>query len=223
MLALSSCPERYSAVTTDVVIFTIRAQQLQLLLVKREHEPFSGMWALPGGFVGPGEDLEACAVRQLQEETGVSGVYLEQLYTFGAPARDPRGRVVSVAYYALVAAARLQSAFFPEGRASCFTLENLPPLAFDHAEIVAIAHQRLAAKLAYSTIAFQFMPEMFTLRDLQTVYEIILQHPLDKRNFRKYVLTLDAIEETGGMRRNGNHRPAKLYRLKHPSQVQIIK
>lgn len=214
----------YPAVSTDVVIFTIRDGKLQLLLIKRGRDPYKGMWALPGGFVRPDEDLATSAMRKLEEETGVTGVYLEQLYTFGHPDRDPRGRIVSVAHYALVASERLQSRATTNAEAvGCFAIDALPPLAFDHSEIVAVAHRRLSAKLAYSTIAFQFMPEKFTLRDLQTVYEIIMNQTLDKRNFRKHVLALDQIEDTGEERRKGNHRPARLYRVKHPRQVRIIK
>jgi 8-oxo-dGTP diphosphatase len=223
--AMAYCYEHpHPAVTTDIVIFSIRKDKLELLLVKRAREPFAGRWALPGGFVGIDEDLEACALRELEEETGVTGVYLEQLHTWGSPRRDPRERVVSVAYYALIPSDRLNVRAASDAKAvDWFVLDNLPPMAFDHAEIVAMAHKRLVAKLDYSTIAFQFMPETFTLSELQTVYEIILGEELDKRNFRKRVLTLDRIEKTGQLRRNGKHRPATLYRPKFPGRVDIIK
>ena len=214
----------HPAVTTDIVIFSIREQKLKLLLVKRAREPFAGSWALPGGFVGIDEDLEACALRELEEETGVTGVYLEQLHTCGSPTRDPRERVISVAYYSLIPSDRLNVRPASDAKAvAWFALEDLPAMAFDHADIVTMAHQRLVAKLDYSTIAFQFMPEEFTLSELQTVYEIILGEPLDKRNFRKRVLALERIEKTDRLRRNGNHRPASLYRLKFPRRVEIIK
>ena len=214
----------HPAVTTDIVIFSIRAEKLQLLLVKRGRPPFVESWALPGGFVGIAEDLDDCALRELEEETGVAGVYLEQLHTWGKPARDPRERVISVAYYALIPSDRLSVRPASDAKAvAWFALQDLPPMAFDHADIVAMAHRRLVAKLDYSTIAFQFMPETFTLSELQTVYEIILGEQLDKRNFRKRVLSLDRIEKTGELRRNGNHRPASLYRLKFPGRVEIIK
>lgn len=212
------------AISVDVVIFTIREGALQLLLAKRQRPPYKGKWALPGGIVDRQEDLEASALRHLREETGLSGVYLEQLYTFGDPTRDPRMRVVSVAHYALTPADRLSTAInLDRERLRWFTFTKRPVLAFDHGAIVDTAHQRLAAKLAYSTIALQFLPERFTLRDLQNVYEIILGRALDKRNFRKQVLALDQIEETGEERRNGNHRPARLYRLKWPGRVEVIK
>lgn len=211
-------------VTTDVVMFTIREETLQLLLIKRAAEPFRGCWALPGGFVNPEESLETAAARELEEETGVSGVYLEQLYTYGAPDRDPRDRIISVAYYALVPSDRLELRAASDAEdVGWFAFDALPQLAFDHAQIVRMAHQRLSAKLDYSTIALQFMPEQFTLSDLQDVYETILREPQDKRNFRKRILALDQIEPTGEQRRNGAHRPAQLYRVRHPERVEIIK
>lgn len=214
----------HPAVSADVVIFTIREKQLKVLLIGRGAEPFKGQWALPGGFVQIDESLDDAARRELEEETGVTGVYLEQLYTFGAPERDPRERVITVAYYALIPSdkLRLQAASDAEA-VGWFSLKDLPDLAFDHAEIVAMAHQRLIAKLDYSTIAFAFMPKKFTLTELQGVYEIIRQEVLDKRNFRKWILSLDQIEETDEERRGGIHRPAKLYRAKRPGKVAIIK
>ncbi len=217
-------PYPHPAVTTDIVIFTLRDGRLKLLLIKRGGEPYQGRWALPGGFVELDEDLEASARRELEEETGVSGVYLEQLYTFGRPDRDPRERVITVAYYALIPSdqVRLQAATDAEA-VGWFAFEELPPLAFDHDEIVAMAHQRLVAKLDYSTIAFQFLPREFTLSELQDVYEIIRREPVDKRNFRKQVLTLGKLVETKKMKRDGAHRPARLYRVKSPGKVDIIK
>lgn len=217
-------PYPHPAVTTDVVIFSIRDSRLKLLLIKRAGDPYRGKWALPGGFVDINESLDQGARRELQEETGLSGVFLEQLYTFGEPKRDPRERVITVAYFALIPSdcISLQAATDAEA-VGWFAMDELPKLAFDHQHIVAMAHQRLSAKLDYSTIAFQFMPTEFTLSDLQAVYEIILQEEIDKRNFRKWVLALEQIEETGEEKRDGAHRPAKLYRLKEPGKVEIIK
>lgn len=214
----------HPAVTTDIVIFTIRDKQLKLLLIMRGGAPYKGKWALPGGFVQLNEDLESGARRELAEETGITGVYLEQLYTFGAVDRDPRERVITVAYYALIPSDKivLQAATDAEA-VGWFSMDELPNLAFDHKEIVDMAHQRLVAKLDYSTIAFQFMPEEFSLSELQAVYEIILREEMDRRNFRKWVLALEQIEETGEERREGAHRPAKLYRVIHPDKVEIIK
>lgn len=214
----------HPAVTTDVVIFTVRDNQLKLLQIMRGGEPYKGQWALPGGFIQLDEDLEVGARRELAEETGVSGVFLEQLYTYGAVGRDPRERVITVAYYALIASDKivLQAATDAEA-VGWFSMDELPSLAFDHKKIVEDAHQRLVAKLDYSTIAFQFMPEEFTLSELQDVYEIILREEMDRRNFRKWILALDQIEENGGERREGAHRPAKLYRVINPDKVEIIK
>jgi len=214
----------HPAVSVDIVIFTIRDARLKLLLIRRAGEPYRGKWALPGGFIHLDEALDASARRELEEETGVSGVYLEQLYTFGAPARDPRERVITVAYYALIPSDRLQLRAATDAEAvGWFGMDELPALAFDHTDIIAMAHERLVAKLDYSTIAFQFMGDDFTLSELQSVYEIILREALDKRNFRKWALALEQIEETGRERRDGAHRPAKLYRLKEPGTVAIIK
>lgn len=214
----------HPAVTTDVVIFTVRDKQLKLLLIMRSGDPFKGKWALPGGFVQMDEDLETGARRELAEETGVSGVYLEQLYTYGAVDRDPRERVITVAYSALIPSDKivLQAATDAEA-VGWFSMDELPELAFDHHKIVDMAHQRLVAKLDYSTIAFQFMPEEFTLSELQDVYEIILREEMDRRNFRKWMLALDQIKETGNEKREGAHRPAKLYSVINPNKVEIIK
>ncbi|MEJ2644623.1 MAG: NUDIX domain-containing protein [Gammaproteobacteria bacterium] len=209
-------------VTTDMVIFTLQDQRLELLL-QRAGGLHPGQWALPGGSVGIAEDLEASARRQLKEETGVAGVFLEQLYTFGAPARDPRDRIISVAYYALIPPDRLQAQPRDGAGAAWFPLDGLPELPLDQAEIAATARERLVAKLHYSTIALQFMPPEFTLSELQQVYETILQTRLDKRNFRKSVLAMQQIEETGAERRSGAHRPARLYRVKRPGRVEIIR
>lgn len=214
----------HPAVTTDVVLFTIRDERLELLLIRRAGEPYRDHWALPGGFVDIDEDMDACALRELEEETGVTGVYLEQLYTFGAPGRDPRERVISVAYYALVPPDRVNIRAASDARAvAWFQLGRLPRLAFDHEQIVSMAHQRLVSKLQYSTIALQFMPESFTLGELQKVYETIMGETLDKRNFRKRVMALNCLKDTGQRRRNGNHRPARLYAVKTPGRVEIIR
>lgn len=214
----------HPAVTVDIVIFTLRQDELKVLLIKRALSPFRGEWALPGGFVNLDESLDAAARRELEEETGVAGVYLEQLYTFGTPDRDPRERVITVAYYALIPSDRivLQAATDAEG-VSWFGMEELPELAFDHAAILETAHERLVAKLDYSTLAFQFMPQAFSLSELQQVYEVIFRAPVDKRNFRKRILALNLIEPTGEEKREGAHRPAKLYRVVDRSRVDVIK
>jgi len=214
----------HPAVTTDVAVFTLQQQSLQLLLIKRAQEPFRGSWALPGGFLEIDEDLECCAKRELQEETGVSGLYLEQLYTFGAPNRDSRERIISVTYYALAPPDRLTpKAASDAAEAHWFPVAALPDLAFDHHAIISLALERLAAKSTYSTLVLQLMPESFTLSELQTAYEILRKEKLDKRNFRKWILGLNQIEETGEKCRNGSHRPAKFYRAINPDRVDLIR
>ena len=214
----------HPAVTVDVVIFTIRNEQLKLLLIRRAYKPYKGKWALPGGFINMEESLDDAAKRELKEETGVAGVYLEQLYTFGVPKRDPRERVITVAYYALIPSDKIQLQAATDAEAvGWFGMDELPKLAFDHAKIVELAHERLVAKLDYSTLAFKFLPETFTLHELQNIYEIINQEVIDKRNFRKWILGLGQIEETGKKSEGGAHRPAKLYKTNHPDEVTIIK
>ncbi len=214
----------HPAVCTDVVVFTIHDGSLDVLLVRRRKEPFRGCWALPGGFIEINGDLEDSALRELKEETGVSGVYLEQLYTFGCPTRDPRERVISVVYYALTPSDHLRLRAGSDAAAvDWFRYVQLPDLAFDHLEMIRMAKQRLAAKLGYSTIAFQVMPRKFTLSALQHVYERILDKPLDKRNFRKRVLSYGCLSDTGEALNNGKHRPARLYELKSPGTVEFFK
>lgn len=214
----------HPAVTTDIVIFTVRDAKLHVLLIKRGMEPFKGSWALPGGFVRMEESLEDCAKRELKEETGLQDVYLEQLYTFGTPDRDPRERVISVSYYTLTPSENLElKAGTDASEAQWFVIDDLPALAFDHASILDTARKRLAAKMEYSTIGLQFMPEEFTLSQLQTVYEQAIGKELDKRNFRKWILSLNLIEETGKKFSRGAHRPAMLYRIIDPSSVKIIR
>jgi len=212
------------AVSVDITVFTVRNDELNVLLIKRAEKPFQGGWALPGGFVTENEGLEAAAIRELVEETGVSGVYLEQLFTFGAPGRDPRGHTVTVAYSALIPSDNLELTASTDAEGvAWFGIDKLPDLAFDHDEILELALDRLVAKLEYSTIAFQLMPEAFTLTELQHVYELIERNAIDKRNFRKRILALGAIEPTGEEKREGPHRPAKLYRVIDRSKVDVIK
>ena len=213
-----------SSVTVDVVAFTARADRLHVLLVRRGVWPFAGRWALPGGFVRGDEDLDAAARRELCEETGLAGAaYLEQLYTFGAPDRDPRTRVISVAYYALLPGPDSglpviePQAGTDAAEARWWPVEAVlageEPLAFDHNEILAFALARLRAKLGYTSVAYALLPEEFTLSELQRVYEIILGRALDKRNFRKKMLAAGILEATPRQKREGAHRPAQLYRF----------
>jgi 8-oxo-dGTP diphosphatase len=209
------------SVTVDVIIFTLNEGTLQVLLIQRGLPPFDGMWAIPGGFVRMGESLEGAALRELEEETGVRDVYLEQLYTFGDIGRDPRGRVITVVYFALVPADAVQPhAGHDASDARWWSVYKLPPLAFDHADILAYALQRLRYKLEYTAVGFELLPTTFTLSELQSAYEIILGEELDKRNFRRKIISADVIEETGDYR-TGEGRPAKLYRFRDDAVAEI--
>lgn len=208
-------------VAVDLVIFSVRAQALTLLLIERRDPPFERTWALPGGFVRERESLEETARRELGEETGVRNIYLEQLFTFGDPDRDPRSRVVTVAYFAIIASdLTVLRASADAADARWFRVADLPALAFDHDRIVEYAIERLRNKLEYTTVGFQTLPESFTLTELQTTYEVILDKSLDKRNFRKKMLSLEVIQETGEFKRDGVHRPARLYRF---SEARFMK
>ena len=214
----------HPAVTTDIVIFTVYDSALKVLLINRGMEPFKGKWALPGGFIKMDENLEECAVRELSEETGVNDVYLEQLYTFGAVDRDPRERVISVAYYALIPSNSVElKAGTDADDAAWFNVEELPELSFDHAEILKVARERLAAKMDYSTVGLKLMPKEFTLSHLQDVYEKATDKLRDKRNFRKWIFSLNVIEPTGKKFASGPHRPAMLYRVIDPEKVENIR
>lgn len=203
------------SVTVDLVIFTIAENDLKVLLVRRGGEPFKGRWALPGGFVEIDESLEDAAARELEEEVGVRNVYLEQLYTFGDPKRDPRGRVISVAYFALVDAEHQKIAAASDAAdAAWHSVFNPPKLAFDHKKILEYAVWRLRNKIEWTTVGYELLPRKFTLSELQRVYEIILQRPVDKRNFRKKILAQGQIQELNETRADVAHRPAKLYSFK---------
>ncbi len=202
------------SVTVDMILFAFQNDELTVLLIRRTHDPFAGKWALPGGFVGAQEGLYEAALRELKEETNVANVYLEQLYTFGQPDRDPRARVITVAYFALlsadeVAQQRIHSGS-DVGETRWWSIYALPELAFDHQQILDYALQRLRWKLEWTALGFLLLPKEFTLSELQKVYETVLSQPLDKRNFRRKILAARVLEETGNMRA-GDHRPAKLY------------
>ena len=195
----------------DLVVFSIRDAGLQVLLIERGVAPFKGRWALPGGFMRDGESLEQAAVRELREETGVANLYLEQLYTFGDPDRDPRGRVVSVTYYALIASDVALAAGSDASAARWWPVAKHPRLAFDHDRILDYAVERLRNKLEYTTVGFQLLPKKFTLTQLQRVYEAILGRTLDKRNFRRKMELLDILTPLEEWKREGPSRPAQLY------------
>jgi 8-oxo-dGTP diphosphatase len=202
-------------VTVDLAIFTVNEHKLKVMLVKRAEEPFQGTWSLPGGFLKAGESLDEAAQRVLNEKVGVDHVYMEQLYTFGDPQRDPRSRVITVAYIALIP---WQSLPQPESKKisdlNWASVNQIPNLAFDHKAIMNYAVKRLRAKVSYSNIVHGLMSKQFRLSELQTMYEIILNDKLDKRNFRKRMLSTGLLDETGKKDLTGAHRPAMLYRFK---------
>ena len=200
------------ALTVDCVVFGLDAEDLKVLLIERAGEPFAGRWALPGGFVDMDETIDAAARRELQEETGVDVSYLEQLYTFGRVDRDSRGRVVSVAYYALVKPAEHPIKAASDARATqWFPASDPPPLAFDHAEILQVARDRLRGKVRYQPIGFELLPPKFTFRELQHLYETILGQSLDKRNFRKKILGMNVLNELDEYETGVAHRAAQLF------------
>ena len=198
--------------TTDIVIFTIREERFEILLIQRGNPPFQESWALPGGMLEEDEDLDVCARRELEEETGVAGLELEQFHAFGAPGRDPRGRFVTVAYLTLVRPERLRpKAASDASSVRWFPVNALPSLAFDHGEIIAMARGRLRRRLEESAASFGYLTESFALDELRRLHEVVRGERLDARRFRSWALTCGRIEETGETRSRDRH-PARLYR-----------
>ena len=206
-----------ASVAVDLLVFTIEEDRLKILTIRRQYPPFEGQRALPGVFIRDDETLDQAARRGLREETGLEDIYFEQLYTWGAPDRDPRRRVISVSYLALVGAQRLLG-FGPGLRTTGAELADVQELltaedlAFDHRQIIACGRERLAGKVEYTPIAFSLVPEEFTLPQLQRVYELLLGKPLYKANFRKKIAPL--VEETDRSTSGDAHRPSKFYRLR---------
>ena len=212
------------ALTVDCVVFGLDDVELKVMLIQRGQEPYLGMWALPGGFVRVAETLDEAARRELEEETGLHQVFLEQLYTFGEVHRDPRERVVSVAYYALVKLSdhRVQAATDAR-EAAWFGVHEVPSLAFDHAGILQMGLERLRGKLRYQPVGFELLPKKFTLSQLQHLYELVLERALDRRNFRKRVLAMDLLIETDEIEQDVAHRAARLYRFDERKYTRLAK
>lgn len=215
--------EARCAVAVDVVVFAVRDEELQVLLIRRGIEPFRDRWALPGGFVRAQETVEEAAARELEEETRVKGLYLEQLQTFSAPDRDPRERVISVAHVALLPADRTDDAVeggsdareaawhrVSSALAGATRRSRRVALAFDHEAILGVALERLRDRALSTAVAFRLLPREFTLSEAQRVHEIVLGHPVDKVTFRRRLAALGLVRETPRMR-HGPHRPARLY------------
>jgi 8-oxo-dGTP diphosphatase len=213
-----------AALAVDCVVFGLDETDLKVLLIQRKIPPYQHAWALPGGFVRLDETLEEAARRELQEEAGVTDVFLEQLYSFSALHRDPRERVVTVAYYALAKLSdhRIRAATDAMG-VGWFALDDLPKLAFDHADIVQTAKERLRGKVRYAPVGFELLPPRFSLTQLQRLYEIILGTELDKRNFRKKILSLDLLVETDEYEQGVRHRAARLYRFDRRKYDRLAK
>ena len=211
-MALSKFPLR-----VDLVIFGVRNSSLQVLLWRRADPPLKGRWSLPGGFVRKGEPLEKAARRVLHEKTGFrEDVYAEQLYTFSESGMDSRGPLVSATWLVVVSPTREA----PDG--TFHPAENAPSLVFHHDKVLAKGVRRVRTKTEYSTVPLRFLEEPFTLSEVQAVYEALLGRELDKRNFRRKFLALDALEEVRGHRREGAHRPARLFRI-HRDQPHLLK
>ncbi len=210
-------------VAVDAVVFGYDAKQLSVLLIKRGVEPFKDSWALPGGLVMDDESLETAVTRELKEETGVQIDYLEQLYTFGKPGRDPRNRVVSVSYFGLVRPNHFKIQAATDAKeVQWFPVKELPDLAFDHGTILNIAKERLKAKLQYQPIGFDLLNKEFPFSDLENLYTTILDHKIDRRNFRKKILSFEIVEETDKIHQKGSGRPAKLFKFNNKKYNQLL-
>lgn len=204
----------HPAVTVDMIVFAIHEDDLKVLLIQRKTEPFRNCWAIPGGFVEINESVDVAALRELEEETGVQNVFLEQLYTFGEPKRDPRERVISVAYYSLVHLEKHTVRAASDALNACwFPIHHLPPLAFDHQLVMDMAIKRLQGKVAYAPVIFNLLPPKFRLNQLRRVYEIILEHPIDAAGFRKRVLDMGILAPLNEFDRSEPGPPARLYRF----------
>ena len=213
-------------VAIDLIIYTIKDNKLQVALVQMRKVPFGGMWAFPGGLVMRGESLEGAAKRELHEKTGLKNVYLEQLFSFGEPKRDPYSHVISVAYFALISSenVKLETAEDKYSAIEWFSIRHLPKLAYDHEKMAKYALKRLQWKLEYTNVVYSLMPRLFTLSELQRVYEIILGRELDKRNFRKKMMGLGLVRKTRKLKAGGVHRPAQLFEFKSrkPQIIEVL-
>ncbi|CAM1343724.1 NUDIX hydrolase [Tenacibaculum amylolyticum] len=210
-------------VAVDAVVFGYDAKQLSVLLIKRGVTPYKDSWALPGGLVQDNESLETAVTRELKEETGVTIDYLEQLYTFGEPLRDPRNRVVSVSYFGLVRPNHFTIQAATDAKeVQWFPITKLPPLAFDHQKILEIAKERLKGKLQYQPIGFDLLNKEFPFSDLENLYTTILEQKIDRRNFRKKILSFEIVEETDKIHQQGSGRPAKLFKFNKKKYNQLL-
>ena len=207
----------------DCVVFGLDEEDLKIILIERDKELYRAKWALPGGFVHIDESLEDAAKRELNEETGITDIFLEQLYTFGEVDLDPRERVVTVAYYALVNLRDHTIQATTDSRnAAWFSVDDVPKLQFDHNRIVDVALMRLKGKVTYAPIGFELLPKKFTLTQLQRMYEKILDRSIDKRNFRKRILGMGLLKELDEVQMDVAHRAARLYQFDEKKYRQLI-
>ena len=211
----------------DAIVFGYsKTDGVSVLLIKRRYPPFKNRWAIPGGFVSEEESLEDAVRRELKEETGIEVGFLEQLYTFGDPGRDPRQRVVSVAYFGLVKSSRFQQfkASTDAEEAGWFNIKTLPPLAFDHAAVLHVAIERLRAKIRYQPIGFELLDKKFPFADLEKLYTVLLDRDIDRRNFAKKFLALQVLDETDELAKGeGKGRPSKMYQFNQKRYQQLVK
>lgn len=196
-------------ITVDTVILTLKDNDLQVLLVRRDNEPFKDKWAIPGGYVKMSENLDDAALRVLKEKTNVDNIYLEQLYTFGDPLRHPVSRVITCAYFALIRAEDID--VITADNVAWHKVNDLPALAFDHKEIIQYSLKRTRERLELCPVAYQLLNEKFTLTEMQRAYELIMGKTLDKRNFRKKVIQTEGLIELSEFSKSSSKRPARLY------------
>lgn len=222
-----SSSDHHIKVAVDAVVFGYSKQEgVSVLLIQRKYAPFQNSWAIPGGFVLEQESLEAAVRRELQEETGITVHYLEQLYTFGEPGRDPRQRVISIAYFALVKSSQFQQlkASTDAEHAQWFGIKDLPPLAFDHQDILNVAIERIRAKIRYQPIGFELLDKVFPFADLEHLYTALLDRDIDRRNFSRKMLALGILDETNEYAKSeGKGRPSKMYRFNEQRYQQLEK
>ncbi len=213
-------------VAVDAVVFGYTSKEgLSVLLIKRNIQPFKNSWALPGGLVGDDESLEEAIQRELKEETGVNINYLEQLYSFGKPGRDPRNRVISITYYGLVKPEAFElHADTDAADVAWFNIKKLPQLAFDHQEILSAAHERLKSKMLYQPVGFELLEEKFPFSELEKLYMAVLDRPIDRRNFKKKISKFGFLEETTEKQAlDGAGRPGNLFRFNEKKYFQLLK
>lgn len=210
--------------SVDAVVFGYESGTISVLLIKRKYEPFKGKWAIPGGFVLDDESLEEAVERELREETGIKINYLEQLYTFGNPKRDPRNRVVSVAYFGLIKPSAFKIfASTDAEEVAWFKINELPELSFDHDEILNLAITRLQGKITYQPIGFELLDNKFPFSDLEKLYTTLLGREIDRRNFRKKILSLNILDELNEKFSKGSGRPANLFKFNHKRYFKLKK